>query len=237
MEDLERKHHLLRGLVLAVVPAILFFPALQILTISSSKYRVLLMATISATFLSSEAVAVRNLLRARTGRFDWINAMSTLGTVITMLVILATVWGILKAVIQCRDYLPFGGEILASAQNGRNGIPCYSADIGLRQKFTGKERDAESRLDYFGARYFSWAQGRLTSPDAPFADQRPEDPQSWNLYAYVRNNPLGYVDPSGRACFALNSGSPYCQRATLYGQIDTKVRGQTRRQKSLAEVP
>ncbi len=66
-------------------------------------------------------------------------------------------------------------------------------------KFTGKERDAETNLDYFGVRYFSGAQGRFTSPDVPLADQRPEDPQSWNLYSYGRNNPLKYVDPTGQA--------------------------------------
>jgi RHS repeat-associated protein len=38
-------------------------------------------------------------------------------------------------------------------------------------KFTGKERDAETGLDYFGARYFSGAQGRFTSPDLPLIDQ------------------------------------------------------------------
>jgi len=53
-------------------------------------------------------------------------------------------------------------------------------------------------LDYFGARYYSGAMGRFTSPDKPFADQHPEDPQSWNLYAYGRNNPLKYVDRNGR---------------------------------------
>jgi len=68
-----------------------------------------------------------------------------------------------------------------------------------RHKFTGKERDIESGLDYFGARYMSSTQGRFTSADAPFADQRPSDPQSWNLYAYVRNNPLRFIDPTGRA--------------------------------------
>lgn len=52
-------------------------------------------------------------------------------------------------------------------------------------------------LDYFGARYFSGAQGRFTSADQPFVDQNPEDPQSWNLYSYGRNNPLRYVDPLG----------------------------------------
>jgi RHS repeat-associated protein len=65
-------------------------------------------------------------------------------------------------------------------------------------KFTGQERDAETGLDYFGARYFSSAQGRFTSPDAPFADQHLEEPQTWNLYAYVANNPLRYIDADGR---------------------------------------
>ncbi|MGH9783423.1 MAG: RHS repeat-associated core domain-containing protein [Terriglobia bacterium] len=87
--------------------------------------------------------------------------------------------------------------MLANTQNGRGSTPCYSAETGLKQKFTGKERDPESRLDYFGARYFSWAQGRFTSPDEPLVDQGPEDPQSWNLYAYTRNNPLAFVDTNG----------------------------------------
>jgi hypothetical protein len=52
-------------------------------------------------------------------------------------------------------------------------------------------------LDYFGARYFSSAQGRFTSADKPFADQYLRDPQSWNLYAYARNNPLRYIDDDG----------------------------------------
>ncbi len=65
-------------------------------------------------------------------------------------------------------------------------------------EFTGKERDSETNLDYFGFRYYSGAQGRWTSPDQPFADQHLEEPQSWNMYVYVRNNPLRYVDPNGR---------------------------------------
>jgi RHS repeat-associated protein len=94
--------------------------------------------------------------------------------------------------VERHDYLSFGPEIL------RTGCPGYNA--GVRQKFTGKERDAETGLDYFGARYFSGAQGRFTSADSPFADQHAEDPQSWNMYAYVRNNPLKNTDPDGRDC-------------------------------------
>jgi RHS repeat-associated protein len=64
--------------------------------------------------------------------------------------------------------------------------------------FTGKERDTESGLDYFGARHYSSTMGRFMSPDPSqlyFAD--PTNPQSLNLYTYVVNNPLKFVDPSG----------------------------------------
>lgn len=73
--------------------------------------------------------------------------------------------------------------------------------------FTGKERDVETGLDYFGARYLSGAMGRFTSPDAPLVDQHVGDPQSWNLYSYVRNNPLRYTDPTGRPCLGALFGN------------------------------
>jgi RHS repeat-associated protein len=105
----------------------------------------------------------------------------------------------------------------------------YAYDIG-KCHFTGKERDAETGLDFFGFRYFSSAQGRWTSPDEVFADQHPEDPQSWNMYAYVRNNPLAHVDPNGKACSALlgNTGSGFCQRADTYANFDNMVHDKTR---------
>jgi RHS repeat-associated protein len=62
-------------------------------------------------------------------------------------------------------------------------------------------------LDYFGARYFSGAQGRFTSPDQPLLDQDPSDPQSWNLFSYVRNSPLRFTDPTGRECATLDNGT------------------------------
>jgi RHS repeat-associated protein len=67
-----------------------------------------------------------------------------------------------------------------------------------RQQFTGKERDAETGLDYFESRYFSAAQRRFTSPDETFAGQSLTNPQSWNMYAYALNNPLMITDPTGR---------------------------------------
>ena len=91
--------------------------------------------------------------------------------------------------------------------NTASGLQGCLCDGCRRSRSTGKERDAESGLDYFGARYFSGAQGRFTSPDIPLLDQHPEDPQSWNLYSYVRNNPLVNVDPTGNDCIYTNSFS------------------------------
>jgi RHS repeat-associated protein len=66
------------------------------------------------------------------------------------------------------------------------------------RQFTGKERDQESGLDYFGARYYGSALGRFTSPDPLRASGNPKNPQSWNRYSYVFNNPLALIDPKGQ---------------------------------------
>jgi RHS repeat-associated protein len=98
--------------------------------------------------------------------------------------------------------MPFG-RMLTASDNGRSAAGCYPAapdpaDSRASQKFTGKERDAETGLDYFGARYYSGALGRFTSPDPLYIEaRRLADPQQLNLYAYVRNNPLKLVDPTG----------------------------------------
>jgi RHS repeat-associated protein len=72
-----------------------------------------------------------------------------------------------------------------------------AAPDGGSVKFTSKERDSETGLDYFEARYMSAAQGRFTSPDPENAGAFASNPQSWNAYAYVANNPLKYTDPHG----------------------------------------
>ena len=95
------------------------------------------------------------------------------------------------------DYLPFGEEIPASV-GGRSSVPGYPAADSTRQRFTGKERDHESGLDYLGARYLSGAQGRFTSPDrGGFHQGHVLNPQKWNQYACVLNDPLNLVDPGG----------------------------------------
>jgi RHS repeat-associated protein len=73
--------------------------------------------------------------------------------------------------------------------------------VHLAYKFTGKERDAESGLDYFGARYYSSSMGRFSSPDpSGLMYANPYNPQSLNLYAYAYNNPLINIDPTGLEC-------------------------------------
>jgi RHS repeat-associated protein len=93
------------------------------------------------------------------------------------------------------DYLPYGEEIPA-AYNNRANVTGYGVDT-LRQKFSAKERDIETGLDYFNARYYASMQSRFTSPDPTLLSVNTFNPQTWNRYAYVLNNPLAYIDPLG----------------------------------------
>ena len=99
-------------------------------------------------------------------------------------------------VVSRHDYMPFGEE-LGSGTGGRTTAMGFIVNDGLRQKFTSKERDNETGLDYFSARYFASIQGRFTTVDPFGGSGRPPKPQSWNRYAYVLNNPLTLVDPDG----------------------------------------
>jgi RHS repeat-associated protein len=95
------------------------------------------------------------------------------------------------AVVEERDYLPFGEELCGT-------VPCSAPTAGQPRRFTGKERDAETGLDYFGARYYRASHGRFTTVDPALnIPAALVDPQRWNRYAYGRNNPLRFLDPDG----------------------------------------
>jgi len=89
--------------------------------------------------------------------------------------------------------LPYG--------DGLTTIPVSNTDAAdaTEHHFTGKERDSESGNDYFGARYYASSMGRWLSPDP----KQPNikflfNPQKWNKYNYVLDNPLTNVDPDGQ---------------------------------------
>jgi RHS repeat-associated protein len=85
-------------------------------------------------------------------------------------------------------YAPYGEQVACSPDNPSN-----------RYRYTGKERDTETGLDYYGARYYANGMGRFITPDEPLLDQDSADPQSWNLYVYAANNPLLYTDFDGHS--------------------------------------
>jgi len=100
------------------------------------------------------------------------------------------------------QFTPFGGET--------NPQPTAN-----HYKFTGKERDAESGLDYFGARYYASTMGRFMSPDwaakpYPVPYSKLDNPQTLNLYAYVGNNPMNRFDPDGHYSCDMKNHAGEC---------------------------
>ena len=88
-------------------------------------------------------------------------------------------------VIQRYDYWPFG-------------VPTEMPVVAESRRFAGKERDADTRFDYFGARDYQSLLGRFNTVDPVLpVDRAMMNPQRWNRYAYVSNNPMRNVDPTG----------------------------------------
>jgi RHS repeat-associated protein len=112
------------------------------------------------------------------------------------------------AAIRCADYMPFGEDVPAGVGSRGNcwgtGLYPASPDV-VSEKFTGKERDAETGLDFFGARYMSSAQGRFTGPDPSRLSAFIDSPQSWNMYTYAYNNPFRFVDKNGKWPTAIHN--------------------------------
>jgi RHS repeat-associated protein len=127
-------------------------------------------------------------------------------------------------VIARHDFLPFGEEIPAGTA-GRDGM--FGLNASVNQKFTGKERDNETGLDYFGARYYGSALGRFVSPDPGNAGASLTDPQSWNGYSYVRNSPLTLVDPSGMQTNCATTVSISCNGDQSPNLAEAESRYQT----------
>jgi RHS repeat-associated protein len=113
------------------------------------------------------------------------------------------------------DYMPYG-ELLSGGGS-------------TTHKFTGKERDSESGLDNFKARYDSSSLGRFMSTDPKSVHAHLNDPQAFNRYVYTRNNPLSYIDPDGKDFGKAWSDvktfvSTIYVQASVGGGIDVKVK-------------
>jgi RHS repeat-associated protein len=107
------------------------------------------------------------------------------------------------------DFYPFGGE------------RPYTNSCTQNYKFTGIERDTESNLDDFGARYDASSMGRFMSVDPlGIPPGRTGIPQSLNLYAYVQNDPISAVDPDGLDCVYVNANSVGVRRGDCASDTD-----------------
>lgn len=104
-----------------------------------------------------------------------------------------------RAALSTHDYSPYGEEITAVNQE----LSCCGREEPIN--FTGHERDFDltqtgdndNYFDYMHARYYDPNRGRFLSVD-PGRDWVPSQPQSWNVYTYVRNNPVIGSDPTGQ---------------------------------------
>ncbi|MFZ0819429.1 MAG: RHS repeat-associated core domain-containing protein, partial [Candidatus Acidiferrales bacterium] len=111
------------------------------------------------------------------------------------------------------------GAVLGQQGHFPFGELWYDLNTTTKWMFTDKERDAESGLDDFDARYYSSSLGRFVSADwstipepVPYADFR--NPQSLNLYIYLRNNPLNSIDPDG------HDGDDACKKVKVEAKKD-----------------
>ncbi len=129
-------------------------------------------------------------------------------------------------VVSEHHYLPFGEEVPPSSHNG------VTNQSNNSHRFTGHERDSETNLDYMMARYYEAGLGRFLSVDPDSRSARPENPQTWNRYAYVLNNPIRFTDPQGtleqetKKVFAeVSTRSNDTKVTASAGAVETKVSG------------
>lgn len=119
------------------------------------------------------------------------------------------------------DYMPYGEEIITLG--GRSSDDKYVGD-DVRQGFTGYENDDETGLDYAQARMFAKGIGRFNSVDPLMASADIVNPQTFNRYAYVGNNPVNITDPTGELWGLLDGKiSWYADAAALQAAHATEV--------------
>lgn len=104
-----------------------------------------------------------------------------------------------SSIIARHDYLPFGEEIVAGT-GLRTSTQGYATGNPIMPKYAGTERDSNG-LDHTWWRKLESTSGRWTSPDPYKGSMSIGDPQSFNRYSYVENDPVNLVDPTGLMCY------------------------------------
>lgn len=98
----------------------------------------------------------------------------------------ALVTGMDGAILQRVHYDPFGAVLTNTIEAGAEGTTYL---------YTGANYDQWSELLYCQSRYYDPRIGRFLTPDTMVPELY--NPQAWNRFSYVQNNPLRYTDPSG----------------------------------------
>jgi RHS repeat-associated protein len=101
-----------------------------------------------------------------------------------------------STVVSRHDYLPFGEELWAGT-GLRSTAQGYNTLDRVKQKYALLERDEISGLDHTLWRKYENVSGRWTSPDPYNGSMSTSDPQSFNRYSYVQNDPVNLTDPTG----------------------------------------
>jgi RHS repeat-associated protein len=93
--------------------------------------------------------------------------------------------------------MPFGEDALVNVGARASFAEYNPSSDHVRQKFTGYQKDAETQLDFAEARMYENRFGRFTAVDPLLASGRSANPQSFNRYVYVNNDPILLSDPTG----------------------------------------
>ena len=103
--------------------------------------------------------------------------------------------------LSVRLYTDVNGQVTGQQATYPFGESWYSTLAADQFAFTTYQRDSESGNDYAMARYYINRFGRFSCADPLMGN--PVDPQSWNRYAYVRNDPINMIDPSGQGWLTI----------------------------------
>jgi RHS repeat-associated protein len=120
------------------------------------------------------------------------------------------------AVIARKDFSAFGERTVTSQRV--SGLGYTSVTGEPRQDYAGYQKDDETGLEYAQARYYNAGHGRFTSVDPMTSSGTIKNPQTFNRYSYVVNNPYKFVDPLGLTL--MDAGIFLTSDATLPGKLD-----------------